>query len=146
MLNACQLYVKILIALLICITSLPTMLMRTYCIFPRTVIMIERKIWQAIIGDKFWMANEGIQTPPIVILSACHTAPRGFGCITIADMLFRSGAHTVLGTFIPVNAFTNTILMTRLFTCIVEAQQKIRNIKPFQMLGVGLLHPMQFTN
>lgn len=92
-----------------------------------------------IIGDKFWMANEGIQTPPIVILSACHTAPRGFGCITIADMLLRSGAHTVLGTFIPVNAFTNTILMTRLFTYIVEAQQKNPQYKTLSDAWSGII-------
>ncbi len=84
----------------------------------------KRNLAGIIIGDQFWMANENMQTPPIIILSACHTAPRGFGCITIADMLLRCGAHTVLGTFIPVNVFDNTILMTRLFTYIVEAQQK----------------------
>lgn len=92
-----------------------------------------------IIGDQFWMANEGIQTPPIVILSACHTAPRGFGCVTIADMLLRSGAHTVLGTFIPVNAFDNTILMTRLFTYIVEAQQKNQQYKTLSDAWSGII-------
>lgn len=77
-----------------------------------------------IVGEEFWMADEGIKTPPIVILSACHTAPRGFGCITIADMFLRNGALAVLGTFIPVNAHRNLILMTRLFTYIAESQHK----------------------
>lgn len=75
-----------------------------------------------MIGDQFWMASEGIHTPPIVILSACHTAPRGLGCLTIADMLLRDGALAVLGAFIPVNAQSNLILMLRFFTYIVEAQ------------------------
>ncbi len=92
-----------------------------------------------IIGDQFWMANEGVQTPPIVILSACHTAPRGFGCITIADMLLRSGAHTVLGTYIPVDAFANTVLMTRLFTYIVEAQQKNPQYKTLSDAWSGIV-------
>lgn len=77
-----------------------------------------------MIGNQFWMASENLQVPPIVILSACHTAPRGVGCITIADMFLRNGALTVLGTFIPVNAMDNLILMTRLFAYIAEAQKK----------------------
>lgn len=92
-----------------------------------------------IIGDQFWMADKGIKTPPIVILSACHTAPRGFGCVTIADMFLRSGSHTVLATFIPVNAFANTILMTRLFTYIVEAQQKNRQYKTLSDAWSGIV-------
>ena len=92
-----------------------------------------------IIGDQFWMANEDLQTPPIVILSACHTAPRGFGCVTISDMFLRTGAHTVIGTFIPVDAFANTILMTRLFTYIVEAQQKNSQYKTLADAWSGIV-------
>lgn len=77
-----------------------------------------------IIGDEFWMADESFPVSPIVILSACHSSPRGLGAITIADMFLRNGALAVLGTFIPVNAHRNLILMTRLFTYIAEAQKK----------------------
>ena len=66
---------------------------------------------------------------PIVILSACHASPRGMGTITIADLFLRNGALAVLGTFIPVNAHRNLILMTRLFTYIAEAQKKYDQYK-----------------
>ena len=77
-----------------------------------------------MIGKQVWMASENLLTPPIVILSSCHTAPRGTGCVTVADMFLRNGALAVLGTFVPVNAHNNMILMTRLFTYIAESQKK----------------------
>lgn len=77
-----------------------------------------------IVGDEFWMADASFPVSPIVILSACHSSPRGTGSITIADMFLRNGALAVLGTFIPVNAHRNLVLMTRLFTYIAEAQKK----------------------
>ena len=92
-----------------------------------------------MIGEQFWMASEGVQTPPVVILSSCHTAPRGFGCVTIADMFLRCGALTVLGTFIPVNAQNNLILMLRLFTYIVEAQHKNKQYKTLSDAWSGVV-------
>lgn len=77
-----------------------------------------------MIGKQVWMASENLSTPPIVILSSCHTAPRGTGCVTVADMFLRNGALAVLGTFVPVDAHHNMILMTRLFTYIAESQKK----------------------
>lgn len=77
-----------------------------------------------MIGNEFWMADENdIHVPPVVILSACHVSPRGSGAVNVADLFIRAGAIAVLGTFIPVNAKRNTILMTRLFTYILEAQK-----------------------
>lgn len=76
------------------------------------------------IGNEFWLADENdIHVPPVVILSACHVSPRGSGAVNVADLFIRAGAVAVLGTFIPVNARRNTILMTRLFTYILEAQK-----------------------
>lgn len=92
-----------------------------------------------IVGEEFWMADEDLKTPPIVILSACHTAPRGFGCITIADMFLRKGALAVLGTFIPINAHRNLILMTRLFTYIAEAQHKNSQYKTLADAWSGIV-------
>lgn len=60
-----------------------------------------------MVGEEFWMASEDINVPPIVILSACHSSPRGMGAVNIADMFIRNGAISVLGTFIPVNAYRN---------------------------------------
>lgn len=92
-----------------------------------------------VIGNQQWMASENLLTPPIVILSACHTAPRGFGCISIADMFLRNGALSVLGTFIPVNAQHNMILMTRLFVYIAEAQRKNPQYKTLSDAWSGIV-------
>ena len=92
-----------------------------------------------MIGSEFWMANEDLDIPPIVILSACHTSPRGLGCVTIADMFLRNGALAVLGTFIPVNAHRNLILMTRLFTYIAEAQNKNAQYKTLADAWSGIV-------
>lgn len=56
-----------------------------------------------MVGEEFWMAEQDMIVSPLVILSACHTSPRGIGAVTIADMFIRNGAITVLSTFIPVN-------------------------------------------
>ena len=53
--------------------------------------------------------------PPLVILSACHVAPRGTGQVTIADLLLRENALAVLGTLVPVDVLHNAMLLTRLF-------------------------------
>ena len=92
-----------------------------------------------MIGTQFWMATEVLSAPPIIILSACHTAPRGIGCVTIADMLLRSGALAVLGTFIPVNAQHNMILMSRLFVYIAEAQRKSPQYKTLSDAWSGIV-------
>lgn len=92
-----------------------------------------------IVGSEVWMANEDLNAPPIVILSACHTSPRGQGCITIADMFLRNGALAVLGTFIPVNAHRNLILMTRLFAYIAAAQNKNAQYKTLADAWSGIV-------
>lgn len=92
-----------------------------------------------MVGEQFWMASEGVQTPPVVILSSCHTAPRGFGCVTIADMFLRCGALAVLGTFIPVNSQRNLLLMLRLFTYVAEAQHKNKQYKTLSDAWSGIV-------
>lgn len=99
----------------------------------------KRNLAGIMIGKQFWMATENLFVPPIVILSACHTAPRGLGCITISDMFLRSGALTVLGTFIPVNAQHNMLLMARLFTYIMEAQRKSPQYKTLSDAWSGIV-------
>lgn len=77
-----------------------------------------------MVGDEFWMADENdYKVPPVVVLSACHVNPRGSGTVNIADLFMRSGAEAVLGTFIPVYAKRNMILINRLYTYISEAQK-----------------------
>jgi hypothetical protein len=53
--------------------------------------------------------------PPLVVLSACHVAPRATGAVSIGDMLLREGAEAVLGTQVPVDVAHNAMLMMRFF-------------------------------
>lgn len=77
-----------------------------------------------MVGEEKWLADtKDFRVPRFVILSACHTSPRGTGTVNIADMFMRAGANAVLSTLIPVGAFSNMKFMARLFTYIVEAQK-----------------------
>lgn len=77
-----------------------------------------------MVGDEFWMGDDNdYRMPPIVIISACHVNPRGSGTVNISDMFMRAGAEAVLGTFVPVDAIRNTILINRLYTYIDDAQK-----------------------
>lgn len=76
-----------------------------------------------MVGHEFWMADDNdYRVPPVVVLSACHVSPRGSGAVSVADMFMRAGAEAVLGTFVPINAQRNMILINRLYTYINEAQ------------------------
>lgn len=75
----------------------------------------------------------------MVLLSACHVSPRGYGAVCVADMFQRLGALAVLGTFIPVNAKRNTILMVRLFTYIFEAQNGYKEYKTLADAWTGIV-------
>ena len=84
----------------------------------------ETNIAGLVIGNEVWMANDnGLQVPPIVVLSACHVSPRGNGCVSVADLFMRIGAEAVLGTFIPISANRNAALLTRFYVYISEAQE-----------------------
>lgn len=84
---------------------------------------IKRNMAGIVIGHEIWMATEDdIFMPPVVLLSACHVTPRGSGAVTVGDLFIRSGAIAVLGTFIPVNVNRNAILITRLFTNIIQVR------------------------
>ncbi|WP_028592450.1 CHAT domain-containing protein [Paenibacillus massiliensis] len=72
------------------------------------------------VGDEFWMPLWTQNVPPIVILSACHVAPKGKGDYTISDAFLQAGAHAVLGTLIPVNVKENAELMYNFFEYILE--------------------------
>jgi hypothetical protein len=58
--------------------------------------------------------------PPVVLLSACTTAPRGRGAVSVADLLLRQGATTVLATHVPVDVRRDAILMARFFVYMLE--------------------------
>ncbi|MED4810930.1 hypothetical protein [Bacillus atrophaeus] len=82
------------------------------------------------IGNELWFATDDeIKVPPIVVLSACHVAPRGAGAVTVTDLLHRNGAKAILGTLIPVNVFRNAVLTIRLFVYICEALSGRGNLR-----------------
>ncbi|MGW4816691.1 CHAT domain-containing protein [Kitasatospora cineracea] len=62
--------------------------------------------------------------PPVVMLSACHVAPRGSGAVAITDLLLREGALAVLGTQVPVDVRHNATLMNRFLIYLVEGIAK----------------------
>lgn len=92
------------------------------------------------IGEERWLGNENdLHVPPVVFLSACHTAPRGAGAVNSADLFLRMGAEAVLCSFIPINAHRNMILMIRLFTYILEAQKGNKQYKTLADAWTGVV-------
>ena len=67
-----------------------------------------------------WMPNSTINVPPVVILSACHVAPKGRGSFTVSDAFLAAGALAVLGTLIPVSVRHNAAFSLRFFTLISQ--------------------------
>ena len=72
------------------------------------------------VGTEICLGPELGDLPPVVILSACHVAPRGAGAVSITDLVLRQGALAVLGTQVPVDVGHNAILITRLFLYLAE--------------------------
>jgi hypothetical protein len=72
------------------------------------------------IGDDVALGPGLGRLPPVVVLSACHVAPRGAAVVSVADLLVREGAMAVLGTQVPVDVRHNAILMARFFVNIAE--------------------------
>jgi len=95
-----------------------------------------------VVGDRFCLGPELGDVPPLVILSACHVAPRGVGPVSIADLLLRQGAIAVLGTQVPVNVFRNATLMVRFFVYVGEA---LANREPLKSMA-DILHRVLVSN
>jgi hypothetical protein len=72
--------------------------------------------WLQIGDDQVvtWHFAHVARVPPIVILSACSTAPVCGSHISVANGLLRSGALSVVGTFLPVDALRSAIFITRI--------------------------------
>lgn len=93
-----------------------------------------------MVGNEFWMADENdYRVPPVVVLSACHISPRGSGTVNVADLFMRVGAEAVLGTFIPVGAKRNMILINRFYTYIAEAQKGSMQYKTLSEAWSGVV-------
>ncbi|MFI1386712.1 CHAT domain-containing protein, partial [Embleya sp. NPDC020886] len=69
-----------------------------------------------VLGEREFCIELGLDNPPpVVILSACHVAPRGAGAVSITDLLIREGVRAVLGTQVSVDVLRNATLMGRFF-------------------------------
>jgi hypothetical protein len=66
-----------------------------------------------MIGDSFSLGDDLGPMPAMVILSSCHSGPRGAGPVSVCDLLLRSGARAVLSTLVPVDVRHNSIFMSR---------------------------------
>lgn len=105
-----------------------------------------------MVGNEFWMADENdYRIPPVVILSACHVSPRGSGTVNVADLFIRAGAEAVLGTFIPISAKRNMILINRLYTYIAEALKGSMQYKTLSdawsgIVATNAIHEMAETS
>lgn len=73
------------------------------------------------VGEDVSMGDDLGPMPPVVILSACHSGPRGAGPVSVADLLLRAGARAVLSTLVPVGVFHNSTFMTRLLVYMSES-------------------------
>jgi len=69
------------------------------------------------IGDErldTWELAHKARVPPIVMLSACYTMPISGSHASVANGFLRSGALSVIGTFLPVDARQSAIFMARI--------------------------------
>ena len=73
------------------------------------------------IGDEVSLGDDLGPMPPVVILSSCHSGPRGAGPVAVADLLLRAGARAVLSTLVPVGVLHNSTFMTRLLVYMSES-------------------------
>lgn len=95
-----------------------------------------------MVGDEFSLGPDLGPMPAVVILSACHVAPRGTSAVSVTDLLLRQDALAVLGTQVPVDVFHNATLMGRFFLYIRESAA--RREEHFNLLEAW--HRTQSTN
>jgi hypothetical protein len=75
-----------------------------------------------VIGETLCLGPEFERMAPVVILSACHVAPRGGAAVAITDLLLRQGAIAVLGTQVPVDVRRNAMLTVRFLLYVMEVR------------------------
>jgi hypothetical protein len=95
-----------------------------------------------VIGEEIVLGPELGELPPVVLLSACHVAPRGAGTVSITDLLLRQGALAVLGTQVPVNVRRNAMIMMRFLANIVA----VRSGDPGGPTLLDVWHHVQRSN
>ncbi len=83
----------------------------------------DRNVAGLVVGEEHTIGVDLGEMPPLVILSACHTGPRGGGVVAVSDMLIAAGATAVLSTLVPVSVFHNSDYMVRFLVYLSEATQ-----------------------
>ncbi|MGC0788661.1 CHAT domain protein [Pantoea agglomerans] len=76
-----------------------------------------------IIGDEkidTWHLNKVARIPPVVILSACLTSALSGSHASVANGFMVSGALSVIGTLLPVNAMDSAVFVSRLIFRLYE--------------------------
>lgn len=81
----------------------------------------DRNLAGLVIGDEHSIRIDLGPMPPLVILSACHSAPRGGSVVAVTDLLLRAGATAVVSTLVPVDVRHNSTFMTRFLVYLSEA-------------------------
>jgi hypothetical protein len=104
----------------------------------------QRNLAGLMVGDDFYLGPGIDSLPPVVILSACHVAPRGAGTVSLTDLLLREGAVAVLGTQVPVDVRRNAMLMMRFFVNMAEVLAGRERERFSNLLDVW--HHVQMTN
>jgi len=97
-----------------------------------------------VVGDSPSMGDDLGDMPPLVVLSACHTSPRGGGVVSVADLLIRAGATAVLSTLVPVDVRHNSQLMSRFFLHLALAAGSAASEPEASILDVW--HRVQTSN
>lgn len=83
-----------------------------------------------VIGDEkvdTWQLRENARVPPIVILSACLTSALSGSHASVSNGFMVSGALSVIGTLLPVNAFDSAVFVSRLVYRFYEFPSVIPN-------------------
>ncbi len=75
-----------------------------------------------VIGNDKCIGPELGPMPPIVILSACHTAPRGATTVNVAELLLTQGARAVLASSVALHVEHNALLMARFIGNMIAAR------------------------
>jgi len=74
-----------------------------------------------VIGETMSMGTDLGPMPPLVVLSACHSGPRGGTVVAITDLLLRAGATSIVSTLVPVDVRHNSLFMTRFLLYLSES-------------------------
>lgn len=80
-----------------------------------------------------WELRGNARIPPIVLLSACDTHPFDASHATTANGFLAAGAHTVIGTQLPVQGIESGLFVARLLLRISQYMQVLLN-RPHQSM------------